>query len=148
MEPVAYRRELAKTLGCHVALDPREADPVAAIGELTQGEGADATLDCTGLPLPRTQSVRSTRIYGRACLVGEGGDTTFDVSRDIIHKQLNLTGSWTMSTICLAEVAHYVAERKIPLKKMITHRFRLEQAVEAYRTFESGETGKVVFTWA
>ena len=147
VEPIAYRRELAKSLGCAVALDPREGDPVEAIYGLTHGEGADATLDCTGLPEPRTQSVRSTRIYGRACLVGEGGETTFDVSRDIIHKQLNLTGSWTMSTIGLAEVADYIAKREIPLGKLITHRFRLEQAVEAYKTFESGETGKVVFTW-
>jgi threonine dehydrogenase-like Zn-dependent dehydrogenase len=40
-----------------------------------------------------------------------------------------------------------VTERKIPLKKLITHRFRLEQAVEAYKVFEAGQTGKVVFTW-
>ncbi len=147
VEPIAYRRELARKLGCAAAIDPREVDPVEAICGLTGGEGADATLDCTGLPGPRTQSVRSTRVYGRACLVGEGGETTFDVSRDIIHKQLNLTGSWTMSTIGLAEVADYIVQRAIPLKDLITHRFRPEQAVEAYKVFEGGETGKVILTF-
>jgi propanol-preferring alcohol dehydrogenase len=52
-----------------------------------------------------------------------------------------------MSTIGLGEVARYVAERKLPLKKLITHHFRLEQAAEAYKIFESGQTGKVVITW-
>ena len=147
VETVASRREMAKSLGCDFVIDPTKTDPVEAILSLTHGEGADADVDCTGLPQPRVQMVRSARIYGRACFVGEGGDTTFDVSRDIIHKQLNLMGSWTMSTNSLKEVANYIVDRKIPLSKLITHRFRLEQAVEAYRLFESGETGKVVFVW-
>ena len=147
VEPVAYRRELAKSLCCFAAIDPSESDPVQAIRSLTRGEGADAALDCTGIPEPRVNMIRSARIYGRACFVGEGGDTTFDVSRDIIHKQLTIHGSWTMSTLGLAEVARYVADRNLPLKKIITHRFPLEQAVEAYKVFESGQTGKVVITW-
>jgi propanol-preferring alcohol dehydrogenase len=52
-----------------------------------------------------------------------------------------------MSTIGLAEVANYVVDHKVPLTKIITHRFPLEQAPEAYRLFESGQTGKVVITW-
>jgi threonine dehydrogenase-like Zn-dependent dehydrogenase len=91
--------------------------------------------------------IRSARIYGRACFVGEGGQTSFDVSRDIIHKQLTIYGSWTMSTVSLAEVANYVVNHKVPLSKIITHRFPLEQAAEAYKLFESGQTGKVVITW-
>jgi 2-desacetyl-2-hydroxyethyl bacteriochlorophyllide A dehydrogenase len=147
VEPVAYRRELAKSLGCEVTIDPRETDPVKAIYDLTHGEGADATMDCTGIPEPRVNTVRSARIYGRVCFVGEGGETSFNVSRDIMHKQLTIHGSWTMSTLSLGEVARYVADRKLPLKKIVTHRFHIEQAVEAYKVFESGNTGKVVFNW-
>lgn len=147
VEPVAYRRELAKSLGCEAAIDPRGTDPVEAIKGLTNGEGADCALDCTGIPEPRVNMIRSSRIYGRACFVGEGGETSFDVSRDIIHKQLTIHGSWTMSTVSLAEVANYVVDHKVPLKKIITHRFRLEQAAEAYKVFEAGQTGKVVITW-
>ena len=54
---------------------------------------------------------------------------------------------WTMSTIGLAEVANYIVDHKLPLKKIITHRFSLDQAAEAYRIFEAGQTGKVVITW-
>jgi threonine dehydrogenase-like Zn-dependent dehydrogenase len=147
VEPVAYRRELAESLGCEKTIDPMETDPVQAIKDMTHGEGADVTLDCTGLPEPRVNMIKSARIYGRACFVGEGGDTTIDISRDIIHKQLTVYGSWTMSTVGLSEVGSYVVNHKIPLSEIITHRFRLEQADEAYRTFESRQTGKVVITW-
>ena len=147
VEPIPYRQELAKRVGAHVVIDPLTTDPVEAIAELTHGLGADATLDCTGLPEPRVNTLRSASIFGRVCFVGEGGDTTFDISRDIIHKQLTIHGSWTMSTLGLAEVANYIVERRIPLGETITHRFSLEQAPEAYRLFDKGETGKVVIVW-
>ena len=83
----------------------------------------------------------------KVCFVGEGNTTTFDVSSQIIHKQLSILGSWTFSLSGLAEVVTFVVERRIPLIDLITHRFRLDQAVEAYQLFDSGRTGKVVFTW-
>ena len=147
VEPIPYRRELAKSLGCEVAINPLETDPVEAIKALTNGEGADATLDCTGIPEPRVNTLRSARIFGRVCFVGEGGQTSFDISRDIIHKQLTIYGSWTMSTMDLAEVANYVIDHKLPLTKIITHRFPLERAADAYKVFEAGQTGKVLITW-
>jgi threonine dehydrogenase-like Zn-dependent dehydrogenase len=147
VEPVSYRRKLAERLGCDVIIDPQESDPVEVIKKLTNGEGADATLDCTGLPEPRINTIQSAKIYGRACLVGEGGETSFHVSRDIIHKQLTIFGSWTMSTHGLAEVANYIVERELPLNEIITNRFPLEKAQEAYRLFESRNSGKVVIKW-
>ena len=63
------------------------------------------------------------------------------------HKQLTIYGSWTFSQSGLAEVADFVVERRVRLADLITHRFSLDQAVEAYQLFDSGRTGKVVFTW-
>jgi len=142
------RLALARQHGADVTLNPLEVDPVAAIQELTHGEGADATLDCTGNPAARVNTVQSARIWGRACFVGEGNTTTFDISRDIIHKQLTIYGSWTFSTHGLAECAQFIADRAVPLQQIITHRFTLDQADEAFRTFEGGTTGKCVFTLA
>jgi hypothetical protein len=33
-------------------------------------------------------------------------------------------------------------KRRVPLGRLITHRFRLEQAAEAYRLFDTQTTGK------
>ena len=39
----------------------------------------------------------------------------------------------------------YVVERGVPLKKLITERWKLEQAAEAYTLFDRQSTGKGVF---
>jgi threonine dehydrogenase-like Zn-dependent dehydrogenase len=92
-------------------------------------------------------TLKSARIYGRAGFVGEGGDTTIHVSREIIHKQLRVYGSWTMSTVGLAEVANYIVDHAVPLKDLITHRFPLNHAADAYKLFTTGQTGKVIITF-
>jgi len=43
------------------------------------------------------------------------------------------------------QCARFIAERRIPLHRLITHRFKLEQAAEAYRLFDTQTTGKGVF---
>ena len=115
---------------------------------MTQGEGADATLDCTGNATARLQTVRSARVCGRACCVGEGGTVTLEPSPDLIHRHLTLYGSWTFPSVGLEECARWIVGRAIPLSTLITHRFRLEQADTAFRTFEGGTTGKCVFEFA
>ena len=147
VDVIPERLELAKRLGADVTIDASAVDAVAAVRDLTRGEGASAALDATGIPEVRNNAVDSVAPWGRMCFVGEGGDTTFHVSRQIIHKQLTLYGSWTFSISGLAEVAEFVVDRGVPLKDLITHRFRLDQAAEAYELFDSGKTGKVVFVW-
>ena len=147
LEPSSERRELAEALGASQTIDPRGNDPVQTIADLTHGEGADASLDATGIAEVRASAVRSTRVWGRACLVGEGGTVTFEPSPDIIHRQLTLMGSWTFSTLVLAELAQYVVDRRLPLTDLITHRFPVERAQDAFELFDLGASGKVVFAW-
>src|SRR5499433_3154313 len=139
------RLQLAKEFGADSLINSREVDPVEAIRQLTHGEGAETTMDCTGLPEPRVAAVRSAATWGRVCFVGEGGDTTIDVSRDMIRKQLTVLASWTFSAMGQWECARFVADRKIPLGRIFTHRFTLDQADEAYRLFDTQTTGKGVF---
>jgi threonine dehydrogenase-like Zn-dependent dehydrogenase len=142
----AERLGLATEFGADAVINSRETDPVKAIMDLTHGEGAEATMDCTGLPDPRVAAVRSTATWGRMCFVGEGGATSIDVSRDLIRKQLTLVASWTFSTMGQWECARFVADRKIPLGRIFTDRFDIDQAAEAYKRFDTQTTGKGVFT--
>jgi threonine dehydrogenase-like Zn-dependent dehydrogenase len=142
---VPERRRLARDFGADAALDPADGDPVAALRELTRGEGVDAALDCSGSPEARLAAVRSTRTWGRVGFVGEGNTATFDVSRDLIRRQLTIHASWTFSAVGQADCARFVVDRKVPLGRLLTHRFRLEQAAEAYKLFDTQTTGKGVF---
>jgi threonine dehydrogenase-like Zn-dependent dehydrogenase len=137
--------EHGRRLGADVTVNPTECDPVERVRELTRAEGADATLDCTGSATARAQTVRSARVFGRACFVGEGGTVQLEPSPDIIHRHLTLYGSWTFSTLGLEECARFIVDRQVPLDRLITHRFRLDQGDEAFQEFDKGETGKCVF---
>ena len=139
------RLGLAREFGAEDAIDARTADPVAAIRELTHGEGAEATLDCTGHPDGRLGAVRSAAIWGRVGFVGEGGTLTIDVSKELLRKQLTLHASWTFSAVGQWECARWIAERRIPLGRIFTHRFGLDEADAAYRLFDTQTTGKGVF---
>jgi threonine dehydrogenase-like Zn-dependent dehydrogenase len=129
-------------------VDPKADDAVAAIKALTHGAGADLALDTSGAPEGRLIAVRATRPWGTVCFVGEGGGVTLDVSRDLLRKQLTIIGSWTFSKIGQAECAGFVADRKIAVEHLFTHRWRLAQAEDAYRVFDQQTTGKGVFVMA
>lgn len=148
IDVVPERLKLAERLGADILINAATDDPVEMIRALTHGEGVEATLDATGIPAVRINAVESAMLWGKVCFVGEGNTTTFDVSPQIIHKQLTIYGSWTFSLSGLEEVARFVVDRQVPLKDLITHRFPLEQAAEAYRLFEEGNTGKVVLLWS
>ena len=139
------RRDLVRAFGADAVVDPSVDDPVDALKALTHGQGVDLALDCSGAEAARAAAIRSTRTWGTVCLVGEGGSVTIDVSRDMIRKQLTVIGSWTFSSVIQAECARFVADRKIDVERLFTHRYTLDQAAEAYRLFDTQTTGKGVF---
>ncbi len=69
------------------------------------------------------------------------------MSPDLLRRQVTLIGSWTFSSVGQEECARFVADRKIPLKKLITHRFKLDDAADAYRLFDTQTTGKGVIVF-
>jgi threonine dehydrogenase-like Zn-dependent dehydrogenase len=141
----AERLARAKAFGAHETVDPGSNDPIGAIKDLTGGRGADLTLDTSGTAAGRIAAVRSARTWGTVCFVGEGGDVTIDVSPDMIRKQLTILASWTFSTVGQADCAAFVVERKIPVDRLFTHRWKLDQAVDAYQLFDKQTAGKGVF---
>jgi threonine dehydrogenase-like Zn-dependent dehydrogenase len=147
VDPAAERRQLAREFGADAAIDPRAADPVKAIRELTRGAGVETSMDCTGNAEARAAAVRCAGTWGRVCFVGEGGSVTLDVSPDLLRRQITIVASWTFSTVGQEECARFIVDRKIPLHRLLTHRFSLDQAAEAYRLFDTQTTGKGVFVF-
>jgi threonine dehydrogenase-like Zn-dependent dehydrogenase len=84
------------------------------------------------------------RLVAPPCFVGERGQVTLDVSADLLRRQVTLVGSWTFSKQGQAECAEFIAERNVDVERLFTHRWRLEQAEEAYRLFDTQTTGKAV----
>jgi threonine dehydrogenase-like Zn-dependent dehydrogenase len=139
------RRKMAKDFGADAVIDGRANDPVSAIRDLTHGEGAHKTLDCSSAPEARAAAVRAARAWGTACFVGERGQVTLDVSADLLRRQISLVGSWTFSKQGQAACAEFVADRNIAVDKLFTHRWKLDDAERAYKLFDTQTTGKGVF---
>ena len=90
------RLERAKEFGAGETVNPRSNDPVGAIKDLTHG-GAEFTLDTSSQPEGRIAAVRSAKVWGTICFVGERNNVTIDVSPDMLRKQLTIVASWTFS---------------------------------------------------
>ena len=148
VEPVAERRSLARELGADEIIDPGQHDPVAAIKELTRGEGADLAFETAGYPAAQQAAANCLRVEGKAVFVGLGShEKTFDL-RPVIVDQLSILGSYVIPIHMYWDLVDFIQEHKLPIEKMVTHRYPIEEASEACRVFDQGGTGKVVLEWA
>ena len=139
----AERRELALRLGlCDVALTAG-TDNVSQIRELTGGLGAERAVECSANAEARATAICATRKWGRIVMVGEGGSVTFNPSPELIHDQKTIYGSWVTSTWLMEELVEKLVRWKLHPEDIVTHRFPLEQAGEAYSLMASGRCGKV-----
>jgi len=144
VETSTDRLDLARQFGADETVNSAKHDPVEALKQLTRGEGVDLALDCSGVAAARQAAVRSVKTWGTACFVGEGGEVTLDVSKDLLRRQVTLIGSWTFSAMGMGECARFIADHHIPLQTIFTHRWKLDQVQEAYKVFDAQSSGKGV----
>jgi len=145
VDVVPERLELARAFGAEHVINSRETDPVAAIMDLTGGRGVSAGLETSGNPDARGQILQALRPFGKCCFVGMGGPSNIDFRRDVIFKVATIFGSFTFSKSELIEICRFMVEAKVPVDDLITHRYDLDQAVEAFQTFDGATTGKCAF---
>ena len=139
------RLELAKEFGADEVINsPSQRCRVAAIRDLTHGEGATRRWTASSAPEARAAAVRAVRSWGTACFVGERGQVTLDVSPDLLRRQVTLVGSWTFSQAGPGRMRRVRRRPQGDVEKLFTHRWRLDQAEEAYKLFDTQTTGKGV----
>ena len=67
----------------------------------------------------------------------------FDVSQTIIHNQITIFGSWVTSLGHMEDLVEKLVEWDLKPEVIVSHRFPLAQAAEAYRVADEGQSGKV-----
>lgn len=144
VDPIAYRRDLARKLGAAQTVDPAEGDVVKQVLDCTGGYGLDRALECSGAAEALTAALDLARPLGHVALIGESRSAAINPSLQFVHKEVFLSGS------CCFPLGDYdgiirMFASGLRAAEMITHRFTVDQAPEAYRTFAEGNTGKVVF---
>lgn len=141
------RLEMARECGAEEVINSTNEDVVERLRALTYGDGVDCAIDCSGNPAAQNAALDSTRKQGAVAFVGESRSTTINPSDQMIRKLLTVIGAWYFPIWEWTELTRFVVDRQIPVEKMITHRFRLEDAPEAFRLFDQRKTEKAVFVW-
>ena len=83
------------------------------------------------------------RPAGRVAFIGLTGPLTLDITAQLILRDLQLIGSWYSDPGDLAELASIV-RRGLDLSPLVTHRYGIEEAGEAFATFFGGRSAKVM----
>jgi threonine dehydrogenase-like Zn-dependent dehydrogenase len=116
---------------------------VAQVKDLTGGFGVERAVDCSANHAARATAIRATRKWGKIVFIGEGGTVEINPSPDMIHDQKTVYGSWVTSTWLMEELVERLVRWNLHPADIITHRFRLERASDAYALMASGKCGKV-----
>jgi threonine dehydrogenase-like Zn-dependent dehydrogenase len=143
IDVVSERVNWAQALGLCDHTVEAGPDNVAQVRELTRGFGVERALDCSADATARATAIRATRKWGKIAFIGEGGSVEFNPSPDIIHDQKTIYGSWVTSTWLMEELVERLARWNLHPADIITHRFALEEAGDAYALMASGKCGKV-----
>lgn len=136
---------------CRIAQEKKLADNVFLSGPdtlekiiaVTNGNGVERAIDCSGHTMGRRLSIRATRKWGKIAMVGEGGTVEFNPSPDIIHEQKTIYGSWVTSIWLMEEVVERLVRWNIHPEDLVTHRFMLDEVADAYALMAEGKCGKV-----
>jgi threonine dehydrogenase-like Zn-dependent dehydrogenase len=143
IDVVPERMKIALDLGLCDAVLTSGPDNVAQVRELTGGFGVERAVDCSANNVARTTAIRATRKWGKIVFLGEGGTVEFNPSPDIIHDQKTIYGSWVTSTWLMEELVERLVRWNLHPADIVTHRFALDKAAEAYALMASGKCGKV-----
>lgn len=147
IDPIALRRDLAKRLGAAETIDPGAGDVGKQIRDLTGGYGLDRAMECSGNSKALGTALDAVRSFGHVAIIGENAEATVRPSDHFNRKEITLSGSTCFPLGEFDEIARCFAAG-LPATEMITHRFTVEEAAEAYATFAGGKTGKVIFVRA
>lgn len=141
------RLKIAKEMGLADHVLKAGRDNVQDILDMTGGMGCEKTIDCSANKNSRFTCIKAARKWGKICFIGEGGDCSFQPSPDIIHDQKTIYGSWVTNIWRMEELVERIVRWGIHPDKLITHRFSLERADEAYTLMASGRCGKVAIVF-
>ncbi len=143
VEPVEFRRKVARDAGVGAAIDPRAEDAAAAIKSMTH-IGADIVVDATGSSLP--ECIAAVRRGGRVVLFGMNQHASSEVRQnEITRYEISIIGSYIQRT-AFPKVVRMLESNLLPLDKVITHRLKLAQVGEGLEAMRAGKTVKVVIT--
>jgi len=138
------RLAFAKEMGAGATVNFKEHKGIEALAGAVKnafgGYEADFAFQCTGSPAAHSNIYKFIRNGGGLCELGffiNGGDATINPHFDLCAKEITLVGSWVYTLRDYATTFDFIKRAKaigLPLNKLVTHAFPLEEIDEAFKT--------------
>ncbi|MFW5930505.1 MAG: zinc-dependent alcohol dehydrogenase, partial [Desulfosalsimonas sp.] len=126
----ASRLEAAEKSGADLAVDAAREDVMAALMDATSGMGVDMVVECAGSPATFSQATEMVRGGGKILLVGIFEEPLNWDPMEVIRKNITLVG-------CLGGnfpgAIELIRSGKAATGHLVTHRFSLDEADDAFR---------------
>ena len=134
-----YRRKLAKRVGFDNVVEKINPKEYGTF---------DAVLEMSGNRLGIQIALDAARIGGRIIAFGiPKEEISIDWGKYLINKELSIGSVFgRMIWDTWYDTTKLLVSKKIDLKKIITHRFKLSEFEKAMEVMKSGECGKIVLT--
>jgi threonine dehydrogenase-like Zn-dependent dehydrogenase len=142
-DTVAERIEIAREKGLVDHAFFSDGETLAKIKALTGGNGVEKAVDCSGNTYGRQLAVRAAHKWGKIVLIGEGGTMELNPSPDLIHDQKSVYGSWVTNLWRREELVERIVRWGIHPEDLVTDRYPLDKAPEAFALMAEGKCGKV-----
>jgi threonine dehydrogenase-like Zn-dependent dehydrogenase len=140
VEPVEFRRRMAKQFGADHALDPTASDSVAEVKAVTR-IGADVVVDAAGTLLP--EAVNLVRRGGRILLFGMNQHADRQMNQyTVTRHEISILGSFIQRT-AFPKVVKILEAGLLPVEKLVTHRLTLGEVHSGLEAMKQGQAIKV-----
>lgn len=135
------RLQAAKQFGAHVVVNPAHEDPVAVVRELTEGLGADTSIEAVGTPETFELTVALARPGGHIANIGVHGRPATLHLEELWIKDVTIT-TGLVDTSSTPTLLRLLEGDQLDAARLVTHQFDLDQIVDAYDVFaRAAETG-------
>jgi alcohol dehydrogenase len=144
VDAVPERLAVAKKLGADDVVNFRETNPVEAIMELTGGRGVDVAIEALGLQSTFENALRVVRPGG---VVSSLGVYSGQLTVPLDAFAAGLGDKKIITTLCpggkerMRRLVDVIASDRVDLSELVTHRFELDDIVEAYDLFANQRDG-------
>lgn len=151
VDSIEKRLKMAKEVGADVTVNFKEKDPVAAILELTKGHGVDVAIEALGTEKTFQSCLSVIKPGGTLSSLGVYSQ---DIHIPVTKFYAGLGDQKLITTLCpggkerMRRLMEVINHKRVALKSLVTHRFKLNQILEAYDLFANQRDGvlKVAIT--
>ncbi len=128
------RLELAKRFGATATVNSGDGQAVAAVMKVTDGRGVDTAIEAVGIPATFELCAQLVGPGGTIANIGVHGTKVDLHLENLWDRNISIT-TRLVDTVSTPMLLNTLRAHKIDPKRLITHRFKLGQILEAYETF-------------